>query len=52
MYIMQTLVILLYSIMNFVVFLQSHPFIKKFEDNDVDLGVLFGSLDPPAGLTR
>lgn len=27
--------------------LLSHPFIKKFEDKDIDLGVLVGSLEPP-----
>ncbi|CAM8912563.1 unnamed protein product [Rhodiola kirilowii] len=32
--------------------LLSHPFIKKFEDKDIDLGVLFGSLDPPVGLAK
>ena len=26
--------------------IQSHPFIKKFEDKDIDLGILVGSLDP------
>ncbi|XP_020579501.1 mitogen-activated protein kinase kinase 6-like isoform X2 [Phalaenopsis equestris] len=30
--------------------LLSHPFIKKFEDADIDLGVLLGSLDPPVKL--
>uniref|UniRef100_A0A7N0T0B7 mitogen-activated protein kinase kinase n=1 Tax=Kalanchoe fedtschenkoi TaxID=63787 RepID=A0A7N0T0B7_KALFE len=32
--------------------LLSHPFIKKFEDKDVNLGVLFGSLEPPVSLAR
>ncbi|GMQ06296.1 hypothetical protein CsSME_00050937 [Camellia sinensis var. sinensis] len=27
--------------------LLSHPFIKKFEDKDIDLGILVGSLEPP-----
>lgn len=27
--------------------LLAHPFIKKFEDKDIDLGVLVGSLEPP-----
>ncbi|URE22287.1 mitogen-activated protein kinase kinase [Musa troglodytarum] len=27
--------------------LLSHPFIKKFEDKDIDLAILVGSLDPP-----
>ncbi|KAI0501342.1 hypothetical protein KFK09_016286 [Dendrobium nobile] len=27
--------------------LLSHPFIKKFEDKDIDLGILVNSLDPP-----
>ncbi|KAL0912034.1 hypothetical protein M5K25_017977 [Dendrobium thyrsiflorum] len=30
--------------------LLSHPFIKKFEDKDIDLGILVGSLDPPVNL--
>ncbi|BBH08341.1 MAP kinase kinase 6 [Prunus dulcis] len=27
--------------------LLGHPFIKKFEDKDIDLGILVGSLEPP-----
>ncbi|CAA2995988.1 mitogen-activated kinase kinase 6 [Olea europaea subsp. europaea] len=27
--------------------LLNHPFIKKFEDKDIDLGILVGSLEPP-----
>ncbi|XP_020599781.1 mitogen-activated protein kinase kinase 6 isoform X2 [Phalaenopsis equestris] len=30
--------------------LLSHPFIKKFEDKDIDLGILVSSLDPPVNL--
>ncbi|CAL5325341.1 unnamed protein product [Camellia sinensis] len=30
-------------------FMQSHQFIKKFEDKDIDLGILVGSLEPPTG---
>ncbi|CAH8362822.1 unnamed protein product [Eruca vesicaria subsp. sativa] len=29
--------------------LLSHPFIKKFEDMDIDLGILVGTLEPPLG---
>ncbi|KAG6391948.1 hypothetical protein SASPL_149712 [Salvia splendens] len=32
--------------------LLSHPFIKKFEDKDIDLGILVGSLDPPVNFSR
>ncbi|KAH9762667.1 mitogen-activated protein kinase kinase 6 [Citrus sinensis] len=32
--------------------LLSHPFIKKFEDKDIDLGILVGSLDPPVNCPR
>ncbi|KAJ4775709.1 Mitogen-activated protein kinase kinase [Rhynchospora pubera] len=30
--------------------LLEHPFIKKFEDKDIDLGILVSSLDPPVNL--
>ncbi|KAJ3674792.1 hypothetical protein LUZ60_005408 [Juncus effusus] len=30
--------------------LLEHPFIKKFEDKDIDLGILVGNLDPPVTL--
>ncbi|XP_010536835.1 PREDICTED: mitogen-activated protein kinase kinase 6 [Tarenaya hassleriana] len=29
-----------------------HPFIKKFEDKDIDLGILVGSLEPPVNYPR
>ncbi|PIN14343.1 Mitogen-activated protein kinase kinase (MAP2K) [Handroanthus impetiginosus] len=32
--------------------LLSHPFIKKFEDKDIDLSILVGSLEPPVNFTR
>ncbi|KAI7992487.1 Mitogen-activated protein kinase kinase 6 [Camellia lanceoleosa] len=32
--------------------LLSHPFIKKFEDKDIDLGILVGSLEPPINFSR
>ncbi|XP_074572603.1 mitogen-activated protein kinase kinase 1-like [Curcuma longa] len=32
--------------------LLSHPFIKKFEDEDIDLAILVGSLDPPVNLAE
>ncbi|KAG6502501.1 hypothetical protein ZIOFF_034782 [Zingiber officinale] len=32
--------------------LLSHPFIKKFEDKDIDLAILVGSLDPPVNLAE
>ncbi|KAJ4951152.1 hypothetical protein NE237_027984 [Protea cynaroides] len=32
--------------------LLSHPFIKKFENNDIDLGILMGSLEPPVNFPR
>ncbi|CAF2121366.1 mitogen-activated protein kinase kinase 6 [Brassica rapa] len=32
--------------------LLSHPFIKKFEDKDIDLGILVGTLDPPVNYLR
>ncbi|URE22285.1 mitogen-activated protein kinase kinase [Musa troglodytarum] len=32
--------------------LLSHPFIKKFEDKDIDLAILVGSLDPPVNLSE
>ncbi|CAH9066318.1 unnamed protein product [Cuscuta europaea] len=32
--------------------LLSHSFIKKFEDKDIDLSILFGSLEPPVNFTR
>ncbi|KAH1033368.1 hypothetical protein J1N35_045542 [Gossypium stocksii] len=32
--------------------LLSHPFIKKFEDKDIDLGILVGSLEPPVNYPR
>ncbi|XAR67066.1 Mitogen-activated protein kinase kinase [Bertholletia excelsa] len=32
--------------------LLSHPFIKKFEDKDIDLAILVGSLEPPVNLPR
>ncbi|CAK9146155.1 unnamed protein product [Ilex paraguariensis] len=31
--------------------LLNHPFIKKFEDKDIDLGILVGSLEAPANFT-
>ncbi|KAE8675024.1 Mitogen-activated protein kinase kinase 1 [Hibiscus syriacus] len=32
--------------------LLSHPFIKKFEDKDIDLGILVGSLESPMNFPR
>ncbi|KAI4377773.1 hypothetical protein MLD38_015351 [Melastoma candidum] len=32
--------------------LLTHTFIKKFEDKDIDLGILVGSLDPPVNFPR
>ncbi|KAG6586455.1 Mitogen-activated protein kinase kinase 6, partial [Cucurbita argyrosperma subsp. sororia] len=32
--------------------LLNHPFIKKFEDKDIDVGILVGSLDPPVSFPR
>ncbi|RZC68508.1 hypothetical protein C5167_031722 [Papaver somniferum] len=32
--------------------LLSHPFIKKFEDKDIDLAILVGSLEPPVNFPR
>ncbi|XP_050215695.1 mitogen-activated protein kinase kinase 6 isoform X1 [Mercurialis annua] len=32
--------------------LMSHPFIKKFEDKDIDLGILVSSLEPPVNYPR
>ncbi|KAL0346643.1 UNVERIFIED_CONTAM: Mitogen-activated protein kinase kinase [Sesamum calycinum] len=32
--------------------LLSHPFIKKFEDKDIDLSILVGSLEPPVNFPR
>ncbi|XXG78394.1 hypothetical protein AAC387_Pa08g2348 [Persea americana] len=32
--------------------LLSHPFIKKFEDKDLDLGILMNSLEPPVNFSR
>ncbi|KAJ4907735.1 Mitogen-activated protein kinase kinase 6 [Raphanus sativus] len=32
--------------------LLSHPFIKKFEDKDIDLGILVGTLEPPVNYLR
>lgn len=32
--------------------LLSHPFLKKFEDKDIDLGILVGSLEPPVNFSR
>ncbi|KAE9448704.1 hypothetical protein C3L33_19388, partial [Rhododendron williamsianum] len=32
--------------------LLNHPFIKKFEDKDIDLGILVGSLEPPVNFPR
>ncbi|CAN6541073.1 unnamed protein product [Malus baccata var. baccata] len=32
--------------------LLSHPFIKKFEDKDIDLEILVGSLEPPVNFPR
>ncbi|KAK3016470.1 hypothetical protein RJ639_007719 [Escallonia herrerae] len=32
--------------------LLNHPFIKKFEDKDIDLGILVGCLEPPVNFTR
>ncbi|XWS69952.1 hypothetical protein CRYUN_Cryun03dG0007600 [Craigia yunnanensis] len=32
--------------------LLTHPFIKKFEDKDIDLGILVGSLEPPVNYPR
>lgn len=32
--------------------LLSHPFIKKFEDKDIDLGILVSTLEPPVNFTR
>ncbi|XP_008795499.1 mitogen-activated protein kinase kinase 1-like isoform X1 [Phoenix dactylifera] len=31
--------------------LLSHPFIKKFEDKDIDLAILVGSVDPPVNIS-
>lgn len=39
---------LLYPVLCF----QSHPFIKKFEDKDIDLGILVSSLEPPVNFPR
>ncbi|KAK9697572.1 hypothetical protein RND81_08G046300 [Saponaria officinalis] len=32
--------------------LLTHPFIKKFEDKDIDLAILVGSLEPPVNFPR
>ncbi|KAK7270764.1 hypothetical protein RJT34_26168 [Clitoria ternatea] len=32
--------------------LLDHPFIKKFDDKDLDLGILVGSLEPPVNIPR
>lgn len=32
--------------------LLGHPFIKKFQDKDIDLGILVGSLEPPVNFPR
>ncbi|MQM11148.1 hypothetical protein Taro_044050 [Colocasia esculenta] len=32
--------------------LLDHPFIKKFEDKDIDLGILVGNLEPPINFSR
>ncbi|XP_047308543.1 mitogen-activated protein kinase kinase 6 [Impatiens glandulifera] len=32
--------------------LLAHPFIKKFEDKDIDLAILVGTLDPPVNFGR
>ncbi|KAK6941440.1 Protein kinase domain [Dillenia turbinata] len=32
--------------------LLTHPFIKKFEDKDIDFGILVAGLDPPTNFTR
>ncbi|KAE8678760.1 Mitogen-activated protein kinase kinase 6 [Hibiscus syriacus] len=32
--------------------LLSHPFIKKFQDKDIDFGILVGSLEPPVNYPR
>ncbi|KAG5126825.1 hypothetical protein AAZX31_10G102800 [Glycine max] len=32
--------------------LLDHPFIKKFEDKDLDLGILVGGLEPPVNFPR
>ncbi|XP_075516168.1 mitogen-activated protein kinase kinase 6-like [Primulina tabacum] len=32
--------------------LLTHPFIKKFEDKDIDLNILVGSLEPPVNFFR
>ncbi|KAE8651503.1 hypothetical protein Csa_019444 [Cucumis sativus] len=32
--------------------LLNHPFIKKFEDKDIDVGILVASLDPPVSFPR
>ncbi|KAL8158778.1 hypothetical protein V2J09_000315 [Rumex salicifolius] len=32
--------------------LLAHPFIKKFEDKDIDLEILVGSLEPPVNILR
>ncbi|KAH9610521.1 hypothetical protein KSS87_000993 [Heliosperma pusillum] len=32
--------------------LLTHPFIKKFEDKDIDLGILVASLEPPVNFPR
>lgn len=29
---------------------QNHPFIKKFEEKDIDLAILVDSLDPPVNI--
>lgn len=31
---------------------QTHAFIKKFEDKDIDLSILVGSLEPPVNFPR
>lgn len=33
--------------LSFHVLFQSHPFIQKFEDKDINLGVLVDGLEPP-----
>ncbi|KAJ0745615.1 putative mitogen-activated protein kinase kinase [Helianthus annuus] len=32
--------------------LLSHPFIKKFEDKDIDLGILVSCLEPPMNFSK
>lgn len=32
--------------------LLSHPFIKKFEDKDIDLAILVSSLEPPISFSK